>query len=298
MAASLTLLPVEPFYPGQPIDLRTEAMRVRAFTSYLGDLELAAARVIARLTGERVIIQDDNSAQHMADLRIDYHDRPPAFVEVVADVEPSYAQMTQLVLRDQEILAPELGRIWYVTVAQTVNLRVLRSALAGRLRALQDAGALFEHVGSAGELSHNDHEAARQLAALGVVQILSRPARADEDPRILLYPCGVGGAAGPDWPAFHTWASEYLHGSKRADVRHKLAATDASERHVFVALTFSTPWPAYHSLSDEYRELPDQPPRLPAEITHLWAWAYPIGRCLAWFPHTGWFDPSTQWATG
>lgn len=288
---------MQTFYPGQPIDNRTEAMRKRAFTSYLGDLEFAAARVIARLTGERVIIQDDNSAQHMVDLRIDYHARPPAFVEVVADVEPSYAQMTQLVFRDKEIVAPELGRIWHVTVAETVNLRALRSTLAGHLRTLQDAGVLFEHVGLADELLHNHHEVARRLAALGVVKILSRPAQVDEEPRILLYPRGAGGAVGPDWTAFNGWASEYLHDPKRADVRRKLAATGASERHAFVALTFSTPWAAYHSLSEDYRELPDQPPRLPAEITHLWALACPLGRCLAWFPHTGWFDPSTQWAT-
>jgi hypothetical protein len=103
--------------------------------------------------------------------------------------------------------------------------------------------------------------------------------------------------AGIDWPAFHHWLSTYLHAAGRADVRAKLAATGVGDRHAFVFLSFSTPWPAWHALSRDYRELPPLPPDLPAEVTHVWVWAYPTGRCIAWSPTDGWFDPRERWTT-
>jgi len=41
-----------------------------------------AARVVARLTGETVTLQDDNSVDGMPDLRIDYGDGRVAYGEV------------------------------------------------------------------------------------------------------------------------------------------------------------------------------------------------------------------------
>lgn len=52
-------------------------MGSRIDAGHLGDFELAAARVVARLTGERVVLQGDNSAPGMVDLRIDNKDKPP-----------------------------------------------------------------------------------------------------------------------------------------------------------------------------------------------------------------------------
>jgi hypothetical protein len=63
---------------GYPVDLRTDGQRWRAFNGFAGDFEYAAARVIARLTGERVITQDDNSSPGIADIRIEYEERPAA----------------------------------------------------------------------------------------------------------------------------------------------------------------------------------------------------------------------------
>src|SRR5262245_46209017 len=101
-------------------------MQAAAGRGYLGDAERAAARVVARLTGERVVIQDDNRVRGMADIRIEYSSGDIGYVEVVADVDEPYAEMTQLVFRDQTIHAPELGRVWYVTVSRDAALKVLR----------------------------------------------------------------------------------------------------------------------------------------------------------------------------
>jgi len=40
-----------------------------------------------------VVIQDDGSRPAMPDIRIDYADKPPAYVEVVVDIDPYYAAM-------------------------------------------------------------------------------------------------------------------------------------------------------------------------------------------------------------
>ena len=54
----------------------------------VGDFEGMAARVVARLTGERVVIQDDGSKPAMPDIRVDYDDKPAAYVEAVVDADP------------------------------------------------------------------------------------------------------------------------------------------------------------------------------------------------------------------
>jgi hypothetical protein len=288
---------MDDFQPGYPIDLRSDGMRMRDARSYEGDFEYMAARVVARLTGERVVIQDDNSVQSMADVRIEYADRPTAFMEIVSDVDPDYAQLNQLVFRDQEMAAPSLGRIWYITVSKSAKLKSLKRALETFLRRLEGAGVFLEIVQPDGSLARSSVEELRHLNGLGVVQLCSRLPQPDEEPKILLYPQGVGGPAEQDWPALITWLADFLSAPGRADVRKKLEETGAVERHAFVGLPLGKEWSAFHSLHVQYGGLPDQPPVLPPEVTHVWVWAQPFGRCIAWFPDRGWFDPQRHWAT-
>ncbi|MBB2943292.1 hypothetical protein FB565_003005 [Actinoplanes lutulentus] len=225
---------MDDFQPGYPIDLRSDGMRGRDARRYEGDFEYLAARVIARLTGERVVIQDDNSIQSMADVRIEYGDRPTAFVEIVSDVDPDYAQLHQLVFRGQEMGSPSLGRIWYVTVSKLAKLKSLKPALEAFLRRLEDAGVFLELVQPDGSLAQSPVEELRQLNGLGVVQLCSRLPQPDEEPKILLYPQGVGGLAEQDWQTFITWLAGFLSAPGQADVRKKLEQTGAVERHAFV----------------------------------------------------------------
>ncbi|MDG4833022.1 hypothetical protein O7627_27495 [Solwaraspora sp. WMMD1047] len=288
---------MEHYEPGYPVDNRTDGMRRRAFQSHLGDFELAAARVVARLTGERVVLQDDNSAPAMVDIRIDYPDRSPGYVEVVTDIDRSYAAMASAIRGQVQVPTPELGRVWYVTVSPAANIKQLKRELPDRLANVQLSGALFETVAWEQHLNLHDVEAVRALAASGVVRLASRPVVTDEEGKAIMYGKGAGGPAGQNWDAFNDWLATFLHDPRQVDVRAKLAATDAVDRHAFIGMSFSTPWAAYHTLSDDYQGLPSRPPKVPAEVTHVWVWSYPIGRCIAWFPETGWFDPSTRWAT-
>ncbi|MBM0259599.1 hypothetical protein JNW89_25705 [Micromonospora sp. 4G55] len=272
-------------------------MRKRVAESHIGDFELTAARVVARLTGERVVVQDDNSDRGMVDIRIDYRGRPPGYVEVVMDIDPGYSAMASFVRGQRAVPVPDLGRVWFVTVSPRARIQRLIRDLPAKLRLLQQAEALFEYVTGQQQLEKHQSRQVRDLAALGIVQLASRPARDGEEGRVLLFGQGTGGAAEQDWTAFHGWLRDYLHDENRADVRRKLRATNADERHVFVGMSFSTPWLAYHALSEDYNGLPERPPELPGEITHLWVYAYPTGRCLAWFPDKGWVDPRACWAT-
>ena len=89
---------------GYPIDVRPAERVAHLQETVVGDFEAAAARVVARLTGEPVALQDDGSQSSMPDIRIDYRDRPAAFVEVWTDVDPNYAAMYATLRRRQNQL--------------------------------------------------------------------------------------------------------------------------------------------------------------------------------------------------
>jgi hypothetical protein len=245
---------------------------------------MMAARVIARLTGERVVIQDDGSKDSMADIRVDYADRPPAYVEVVIDLDHSYASM-EAAIHKKSGSPVSADLCWWVEVSpksrQVIELRRELPGILGR---------------SDGSLGERERE---QLSLLGVAVRGSAAPPPGKSGEIYLLPEGIYGPSELSWQPLLGWIDEFLHSIRTADVRKKLAATDAAERHAFIAASFTTPGAAYFALDDDWRpELPDQAPALPPEITHLWVWSVPaLTRCLAWFPGTGWIDPVDHWAT-
>jgi hypothetical protein len=149
-----------------------------------GDFEGMAARVVARLTGERVVIQDDGSQPAMPDIRIDYVDQPPACVEAVVDIDPAYAAM------DAEVWKPPrpipADRVWHVRVSGRSNLKKLRRDLPAILGDLHDLRG-----------PHVD-----RLARMGVsITGPSEPTPAQPG-GIYLLPEGVSGSAIAAWPVF------------------------------------------------------------------------------------------------
>lgn len=269
------------FTPGYPIDLRSPKRRTRMAPGPTGDFEGMAARVVARLTGERVVIQDDGSRPAMPDIRIDYAVQPPAYVEAVVDIDPAYAAMEAEVWKHPRPIPDD--QVWLVRVSGRSNLKQLRRDLPAILRDLHELPG-----------PHADRMARMGVSITGP----SEPTPAQPG-GIYLLPEGVSGSAIAAWPVFLDWINDFLASSRAADVRAKLAATGAAERHAFVGASFTTPGDAYFALGYEHRQqLPPTAPCLPLEITHLWVWATPgMNRCLAWFPDRGWFDPMDHWAT-
>jgi hypothetical protein len=132
----------------------------------------------------------------------------------------------------------------------------------------------------------------------GVVRVSSRLCGSDEHGTILLLPHGISGPPTITWEPVLDWITRTTASKRMEDVRTKLAASEAEERHLFLGITYSSPSDVFFALKHEERSLPRQGPRLPREITHLWLMpAASPGRCIAWFPDRGWFDVSDHWAT-
>lgn len=274
---------IQDFTLGYPVDLRSPERRRRWAEGSVGDFEGMAARVVARLTGERVVIQDDGSKPAMADIRIDYADKPVAYVEVVVDIEGSYAAMEWEIWRRASSMPAD--RCWQVSVSGSSRpLKTLRQELPVIL------GSLHHPPGP---------REAQQLASLGVRVTGHWMPRPGETGAIELLPEGILGPAELEWEPFLNWINAFLVSRRAADVREKLAATGAAERHAFIGVSFTTPGSAYFALREEgWPRLPSHNPTLPPEITHLWIWSVRgIERCLAWFPDTGWLDPIDHWST-
>jgi hypothetical protein len=238
-----------------------------------------------------VVIQDDGSHNAMPDLRIEYPNRPLAFAEVVAHMDPAYGRMWHHTIRASALPLPGLDRIWHLTVSTTCATRDLKAALPQTLAALTSNGLTFDHHHGIDQLHHfDDHEVAALVAA-GVVGIDSRPIRAGERAEVSLGPEGAIGPLTVDWDAVMDWLDEVLAWPSMLDVRFKLADTGAAERHAVIGVTWSSPGDAVFALSRRNSSLPTRPPQLPEEITHLWLLGTPgFDRHLAWYAEHGWFD--------
>lgn len=82
----------------------------------------------------------------------------------------------------------------------------------------------------------------------------------------------TGGVVDPSGAAAVAWASAYLAADAQGDVRSKLEASGADERHAFIILPplADAPFSATDLLMREAAPPPEPPVQLPPEITHLW----------------------------
>lgn len=291
----------EPGYQqGYPVDRRRRnAPRI---DGPVGDFEWKAGRVVARHLGECVVLQDDGSQGSMVDIRIEYRDREPGYVEVVTDIDPDYAAMQDWLKKlgktakgyvvPPTLKMARLQRAWDVTVSPQAyrHRRDLMRELESLLMRLESDGKSFQHVARIGTVLSRGHQALDRLTDLGAVMLASAPA---VNGSASLLPDGIIGPENESFEAFAGWVSRRL--AELVDVRQKLSATRSPERHIFVGTTFTSPPHVYFARLAGDR-LPE--PVLPAEITHVWVWNVEAGETvLAWFPDRGWFAPSAEWAT-
>jgi hypothetical protein len=289
---------------GIPIDHRSEQQIGRAAQDRtVGDFEWAAARVVARFTGERTELIDDGTKPGLVDIRINHADRDAAYLEVVTDIEQPYAQMWAMVVRGElDRDEPLLERFWQVALSRILKRRpqALLKELIPLLQAMERSGEVFEYVVDRQRLalSHSTH--AQRLLSLGVAGVGSRQLNSGETMGHLRFvPEGIVGPLEPNWERFLEWVETFLSSTRLQDVRTKLRDTGADERHVFIGASYTSPGEVFVALSEEHvGEVPSQPPALPDEITHLWVWnAQSPARCIVWFPGRGWRDAQQHWMT-
>jgi hypothetical protein len=284
--------------PGSPRDLRTERQLQSARTAPYGDFELQAGRIVARLTGARVTIADDNSQAGMPDLHIEYDDARTAWGEVVIDVGQGHAAQTRAFADGGlDFQSDELLWEWWVTLSPTTSLKGLEPKLTRALGTLELAREHYPVLTETSEVTGSP--GLRQLARIGIMDVCCADPPSERRGLVHSYPSGVGGVLALDWPGFYGWLDGFLAGASARNKRNKLARTNALERHLFVGLGPTVPWAALHVLDrDLPYPLPPADPQLPAEVTHLWLYAAGYQeRCLTWWPERGWLDAQQHWLT-
>lgn len=284
---------------GYPVDKRRDGQRKRAAASVEGDFEWSAARVVARLTGDRVVLQDDNSEPSMPDLRIDYSDGRCGYIEAVVDIDRAYAALQgEIRRRGHRLSVPTLDHKWFIWLSRHAQLKDLRSNLPRLLADMAARGQLCPTLTKLAVPGSPADPHLVKLSTLGVTRLWTQPPDKGDTGLIHFVPEGTGGPTRADWPAFDEALADVLSNDGLADVPRKLTQAGGSERHIFLGTSWTTPWVINRVLSDQCDDLPPIPPTLPAGVTHLWLWRYdPPGRCLHWSPISGWLESRLHWST-
>jgi hypothetical protein len=297
------------------VDERRPSDLARAQASYFGDVEFKVARVVARLTGARVVLQDDGSQDAMPDLRIEGQSGVVTCGEIWVDTDAADAQTMSELFRRQhrlpaELPAPELRRVWQVSVSKATRLKPAKKLraltpeqpsierhLQPLLVEMELAGETFPVVATREDLVALDSLRANRLLDLGIVGVASRPTRPGEQGLVRLTP---GPSVRPrelSWLQVTDWIGTSLVDPLLESHLTKLAATGLSERHFMMGVTTSSPLEIYWGLTD-LPGVPCEAPRLPSSVTHLWLFdASRLRRVLVWLPDRGWLDAVEHWAT-
>jgi len=227
---------------------------------------------------------DDNSEPFMYDLSIRYRDASPGAVEVVAAADPDQIELWNVLHRDGRTVIPGLAGGWLVTVEAPTRGKTLLQDLPTLLGLLEAAGVREFEPGAG--------HAPPRATALAVANRIVRAWQGGTDfPGSVYFTFSEPAAFIPDANELVEWMGSFLSGPKTADVRKKLAASGASERHAFVLLPpFAlAPEAAAETLFQTSPGLPTKAPLLPDVITHIWVtstWSF--GQGIRWAPNTGW----------
>jgi len=289
------------FDPGYPVDLRSTAQRLKAAKSVFADFEQAAARVVARFTGERVVLQDDNKLARTTDLRVECEDGRLAVVEIVIDTDPRHAELVEQVTRRSFAITAKvpLTRTWFATVSAKCSLKTLERELPPLLaQSERDGEHLFEAFMEPDQLKAMTSPLVARLVDLGVLTINSAPLRDGRPTKVRITPEGMGGPIHVPWEEFTQGLDNLLRSERLGDVWEKLKLAKADEHHLFLGVSHSSPWAINWAVDHNQRELPPDSPQLPPPVSHLWLMPIPLSlRSIAWFPERGWIDLCRNWAT-
>ena len=244
--------------------------------------------MIQQALGVSVVQHDDGSAPRMYDLEILHDDRPPAAVEVVAAADPASIELWNILNSGGRWQAEGIEGGWMVALDPLIaHARRIERELPGLL-------AQLETLELREVRPHRRRGPLEDLASdLGIV---SASQSGTDYPgsiyiTLQLAPERSGGFVADNGDALASWLSHFLHEPKQKDVRDKLASSGAQERHAFVYLPgFTTaPFSASDLLMRDGAPLPLEIPRLPDEVTHVWAVStWSSGEGFRWSPEAGW----------
>lgn len=244
--------------------------------------------MIQQALGVPVVQHDDGSAPRMYDLKIFHDGRPPAAVEVVAAADSGSIELWNLLNSGGRWLAEGIEGGWMVALDPLI-------ARARRIeRELPELLAQLEKLEIREVRPRRRRGVLDDLASdLGIVSA----GQSDTDFPGSIYitldlgPERSGGWVADTGDALASWLGHFLKEPKQKDVRDKLVSSGAPERHAFVYLPgFTTaPFSASDLLMRDGAPLPVEDPRLPDEVTHVWAVStWSSGDGFRWSPEDGW----------
>ncbi|QWZ07814.1 hypothetical protein KRR39_20880 [Nocardioides panacis] len=281
---------------GFPVDLRGESIARRDHAGPYGDVEMKAARIIERATGAQVVLQDDNVGPPKPDLRLEYGDGRRGIGEVVTVTDPARAAETMAFAHGGlDIVDDNLRWQWWITAPARVDRRRLREVLVPVLADMEVAGERPPALGPINMATAGP--GVLRLLDLGVTEVAANDRAGDQAGHVRWQPEGAGGTLEVDIEAFHVWLAAFLAKPLAQSKLNKLAGVPGEiERHLFVGVSWSAPWPVVRLLDREVDALPFREPALPESASHLWVWGCELpGRALAWWPECGWLDVQRHW---
>jgi hypothetical protein len=255
----------------------------------LGEEVWAQACISLALPGVAVRQHDDGSEPRMFDLEVIHDGRISAAVEVTQAADAQSTELWKLVNSDGRRIESDLEGGWHLSLLPSARARRIKAELPTLLRELEAAGV--QQVRAAWSLNPGPFD--RVATCLGIADLFQGETA---------YPGSIyftiaepleksGGYAADTGNALPRWLEEWIRQPAQADNLEKLRRSGADERHLFVIFPgFSeAPFAVTDLLFRPDAPLPTIPPRLPDEVTHLWAvstWASGLG--MRWSPAIGW----------
>jgi hypothetical protein len=288
----------DPSQPGYPVDLRSPEIARREAAGPYGDFEARAARIVARATGLKTFLQDDNRLPRTPDVRLEAEGLVVAVGEVVTTTHGRRAEQLRAFSRGElDFVSSDLTYTWWVTINPAADRRSLTRSLVPLLAAMEATG---EHLDFTGSLdASRGRPRLEQFQVLGIVEAVCDSRPREGPGRVIGQLPGVGGALEVDWAAFRGWLDRFLTSDMANRKARKLAQfPEIPDRHLFVGVTWTAPWAVLRVLQSDVPDLPIEAPTLPVGVSHLWLYEAEFpSRCLAWWPKVGWFDVQTRWVT-
>lgn len=250
-----------------------------------------ARQMMEGALGVPVVQHDDGSRARMHDLSIVYPDRRAAAVEATAAADAPSIELWNIMNSGDRWQIDIIQGGWWVSLDPLVaRARRLGRELPDLLGQLEKMEVRELRPGRT-RLTPGPFDA--RATELGIV---SAGQSGTDFPGSVYITLDLptersGGFVADTGDALAIWIGDYLHEPETQDVRDKLRNSGADERHAFVYLPgFTTaPFSASDLLMRNGAPLPTIPPRLPAEVTHVWAvstWA--SGDGFRWSPEGGW----------
>jgi hypothetical protein len=206
-----------------------------------------------------VVINDDNSAPSMYDLRAN-----DVTIEVVGAVDKKFTE-TWNVGPAKGPLDLQIKGDWNVTIVDGTSIKTFKQKIQHCLQMIESQGLYDVRLNP--RLQLNNPAMYEYLKLLGITS--AHCARLPGTGRVYYYnmPERLEYKQGSSLPE---WVGTFLRDSSRKDVLTKLKRSEARAREVFILVEFYSVPEVESHLMRNLSQIPSEPPNLPPPVTGVW----------------------------